>query len=167
MRLRPALSLVVLISLLAGCAGGVSLRPAPAAPEVPLSVIHDPGEDVTRPAPRPHAAPRPHGRSAAALDTTSPAERAAATAGSAGGRVLGETLASLGPPGEGGFWLRTGLVSRERPGRVVTAQGASVALELRPSGREAGSGSQISLAAMRALGLPLTRLAPLTVRVLD
>ena len=158
MRLCPALSLVLLTGLLAGCAGGLSLRPAPAVPEVPVSVIHTPGDDVTRPE------PRPLGRSAAALDTTSAAERAAAMAGSAGGRVLGETLASLGAPGEGGFWLRTGLVSREQPGRVVTADGASVAVELRPSGREAGSGSQISLAALRALGLPLTRLAPLTVR---
>ena len=161
MRLRPALSLVVLTGLLAGCAGGFSLRPAPAAPEVPVSVIHAPGDDVTRPE------PRPLGRSAAALATPSPAARAAATAASGGGQVLGDTLAGLGPPGEGGFWLSTGLVSRERPGRVVTAGGASVALELRPSGREAGSGSQISLAALRALGLPLTRLAPLTVRALD
>ena len=161
MRLRPALSLVALTGLLAGCAGEFPLRPAPAAPGVPVSVVHDPGDDVTRPE------PRPRGRGAAAFDTTSPAERAAATAVSAEGRILGETLSGLGPPGEGGFWLRTGLVSHERPGRVVAAGGASVALELRPSGREPGSGSQISLAALRALGLPLTRLAPLTVRALD
>ena len=51
--------------------------------------------------------------------------------------------------------------------RVVSAGGESVAVELRPSGREAGSGSQISLAALRALGLSLTQLAPLTVYALD
>lgn len=142
------------------------------APEMPVDVIYAPGEDVLRPAPRPGtgsaAAPlRPQGRTADALDTTSAAERSAASSAPAGGRELGETLAGLGPPAEGGFWLRTGLVSDTRAGRVVAAGGSAVALELRPSGRESGSGSQISLAALRALGLPLTQLAELTVFALD
>ncbi len=167
--MRVLLALVVLV--LAGCAGGFSLRPTPQEPEIPVPVTIEPDADVLRPAPRPDAGRtatlRPQARTADALDTTSAAERAAATSSSAGGRELGETLAGLGSPAEGGFWLRTGLVSDARAGRVETADGAGVALELRPSGREAGSGSQISLAALRALGLPLTQLATLTVFALD
>lgn len=164
--------LALLVLPLAGCAGGFSLRGAPPEPEVPVSVIYAPDADVVRPVPRggttSATAPlRPQGRTADALDTTSAAERTAATSAPTGGRALGETLAGLGSPAEGGFWLRTGLVSDARPGRVVAADGAAVAVELRPSGREAGSGSQISLAALRALGLPLTQLASLTVFALD
>ena len=48
-------------------------------------------------------------------------------------------------------------------GRVTTAAGQSVALELRPSGAAPTAGSHLSLAAMRALGLPLGQLA--TIRV--
>jgi hypothetical protein len=47
-------------------------------------------------------------------------------------------------------------------GRVVF-DGTSVALELRPSGGAVGSGSQISLAAMRLIGAPLTGLPDITV----
>lgn len=77
--------------------------------------------------------------------------------------ALGETLAGLGAPGEAGIWLRTGLVTAPRPGRIVTATGASLSVELRPSGTAATAGSQLSLAAMRALALPLTQLASVTV----
>jgi len=162
--------LASLVLVLAGCAGGFSLRPAPQEPEAPVSVIFAPDEDVLRPVSRPDssaAALRPQGRSVDALDTTSAAERTAAASAPSGGRALGETLAGLGSPAEGGFWLRSGLVRETRAGRVVAADGTAVAVELRPSGREAGSGSQISLAALRALGLPLTQLAPLTVFALD
>jgi len=49
-------------------------------------------------------------------------------------------------------------------GRVEDpATGRSVAVELRPSGGVQGSGSQISLAAMRLLDLPLTALVELVV----
>jgi len=169
----------ILALALSGCAGGFSLRPAPTspAPEAPVSAILEPGEDVLRPAPRPGtteavrtAAPlRAQGRTAEALDTTTASERAAATDATPGpaGAVLGETLAGLGPPTEPGFWLRTGLVDRVRQGRVQTAGGASLRLELRPSGNAPGAGSQISLAAIRALEAPLTQLLPLTVFALD
>lgn len=173
--LLPATALLVL----AACGGALPLaRPAP-PPAIPVAVIEDPGEDVLRPAARPRLAgalpatvapvpARPQARTAEALDATSAAERAAARAVAPGqGRRLGETLAGLGPPAEQGFWLRTGLVDRVRAGRAETASGAAVAVELRPSGGPAGGGSQISLAAMRALDLPLTGLATLAVFVLD
>nr|WP_246849340.1 D-galactarate dehydratase [Rubellimicrobium arenae] len=75
---------------------------------------------------------------------------------------LGTTVASLGSPANPGLWLETPLVSEPTQGRVEY-NGQSVALELRPSGGEPGSGSQISLEAMRALGAPLTGLPELTV----
>jgi len=169
------LILPFLLLALSGCAGGLSPRSAP--PEVPVSVTLEPGEDVLRPVARPAtpearqaSAPlRPQGRTADALDTTTARERAAATAEAQGpaGAALGETLAGLGPPTEPGFWLRTGLVDRPRQGRVQTAGGATVRLELRPSGNAPGSGSQISLAAIRALEASLTQLLPLTVFALD
>ncbi|MGY6536061.1 MAG: hypothetical protein ACXIVG_12000 [Pararhodobacter sp.] len=163
--------------LLSGCAG---LQRTPSAPDVPVTVIDAPDDSVARPERRPGtaasgvaAAPRtalrPAGRTAEALDTTSEAERAAARSAAArpGGQALGETLAGLGAPTEGGFWLRTGLVTQPRPGRLVSASGASVAVELRPSGRAPGSGSEVSLAALRALDLPLTGLATLQVFATD
>lgn len=167
MRLVP----LIIALALSGCAGGFPWRPAPAAPEVDVPVTLSPGDEVLRPVARPGtgtALPRPQGRTADALDSTTEAERTAATAPPAsGGRALGETLAGLGPPTEPGFWLRTGLVREARAGRVVSASGTAVAVELRPSGGEAGAGSQISLAALRALGLPLTQLAPLSVFTTD
>ena len=78
-------------------------------------------------------------------------------------RALGETVVSLGNAAETGFWLKTSLVSNESTGRVTdTASGKSLNVTLLPL-EEQGSGSQISLSAMRALGLPLTSLSPVTV----
>jgi hypothetical protein len=142
--------------MLSGCAAGLR-EAAPAAMA--------PGVETVRPAPRPAVAMDPGaGRTAAALDATTPAERAAALAPAAGGRALGRTLASLGDPGQAGFWMVTPLVAAPRPGRVThPASGGTVGLELRPSGGVPGSGSQLSLAAFRALGLPLTALVELEV----
>ena len=109
----------------------------------------------------------PTGRTADALDTTSPEERQAAAApapAATPGRELGRTVASLGDPSQGGFWLATPLVTETVQGRVThPPSGASVRLELRPSGAMVGSGSQLSLAAFRALDLPLTGLPELVV----
>ena len=169
--MRVALSLALLLPI-AGCADlrlPWSDRTSDAGPEVP--VVLAPGEDVPRPEARPgtEATGAPLnviGQTAAALDRPSPAERAAAQAGAGqAGNFLGETLASLGAPGESGFWLVTGLVSERVSGRVEAAAGQSVGVELRPSGREPGAGSQISLSAMRALDLPLTALPTLRVFV--
>jgi hypothetical protein len=164
---------LLLCCLAAGCGGqGLPGRePAGAAPAFEGAVVE--GTGAARPMPRPDrgaAAPalRPPpqgGRTAAAFDTTSEAERAAARAPApAGGRLLGATIASLGSPAEPGFWLRTPLVQAPARGRVVVAAtGAEAQVELLPSGGAPGSGSQLSLPAFRLLGLPLTALPELEV----
>ncbi|PVA07052.1 hypothetical protein [Thalassorhabdomicrobium marinisediminis] len=107
--------------------------------------------------------PPPTARTVEQFDTTSAEDRAAATAAPSGGeRRLGTTIASLGSPTDPGIWFKTPLVSQVTQGRVEY-QGTSVNVELRPSGGAAGSGSQISLAAMRLLGAPLTGLPEVTV----
>lgn len=108
-------------------------------------------------APEPAAA---GAQTAAALDATTQADKAAAlSAGGKGGTSLGQVVVSLGSPSEQGFWLRSALVSAPAKGRVVTDQGASIAVDLLP-----GTGAaQLSLPAFRALGLPLTGLPQVTV----
>ena len=102
------------------------------------------------------------------FDSAMPGERSAAleppaTAAADDGR-LGTTIASLGDPAEAGFWIRTPLVTEPAPGRVVyPISGRSVQVQLIPSGGVAGSGSQVSLAAMRLLDAPLTELPELVV----
>ena len=99
-------------------------------------------------------------KSASALDATSEAERSAAlAAGAAGGVELGTVVVSLGSPAEQGFWLRSSLVTAPAKGRVVTDEGASIAVDLLPG----TGGAQLSLPAFRALGLPLTGLPQVTV----
>ena len=101
------------------------------------------------------------GATAAALDTTSEAEKATALATPAAGgeRELGRVVVALGPPGEQGIWLKTALVTAVGKGRVVTASGATLAVELRPG----TGGALLSLAAFQALGLKLTDLPEVTV----
>jgi len=98
------------------------------------------------------------------FDTTTEADRAAAIVEepAAEDRLLGTTIASLGPPADPGIWLETPLVSVLTPGRIDYL-GTSINVELRPSGGTAGSGSQISLAAMRLIAAPLTSLPELQV----
>ncbi|EBA10650.1 hypothetical protein RCCS2_02620 [Roseobacter sp. CCS2] len=98
------------------------------------------------------------------FDTTSAEERAAAVVSEqpSAAAPLGTTIAALGPPAEPGIWLKTPLVTELTLGRV-SYQGKTINIELRPSGGAAGSGSQISLAAMRLIEAPLTSLPELTV----
>ena len=106
------------------------------------------------------------GISADSLDTTSDKDKEAALETTESGREtrLGTTIASLGAVGEQGFWLKTPLVLKESAGRVVWQDnGNSVNITLIPKQGETTSGSQISLAAMRALGIPLTALPELIV----
>lgn len=159
----------VCASVLAGCGMFDRFQRDTAGPGAEVAAeISAPAADTARPASRPGASglrPPTGARTAEVFDTTTQAERVAAVAAPAApGQQLGRTIASLGPPGEPGFWLRTGLVQEVAEGRVLHApSGASVRLELRPSGATPGSGSQLSLPAFRALGLPLTALPALTV----
>lgn len=112
------------------------------------------------PPPRPPAA----ARTVTEFDTTTDADRAAAldVQVDTPSADLGTTLATLGSPTEPGIWLKTPLVDELTPGRV-SYNGTDANVELRPSGGAAGSGSQISLAAMRVLNIPLTEIAEVTV----
>ncbi len=155
---RLRLTLILPLALLAGCA---LFDPVDATAPGPDTAM---GEDVAASA----APPPPQGaRTADAFDTTTPQQRAAATAAptrSGGETRLGATVVSLGPPAEPGLWLRTALVSAPVQGRVeLPGSGKSVTLELRPLGSAESGGSEISLAAMRLLDLPLTALPELVV----
>jgi hypothetical protein len=112
------------------------------------------------PPPRPPAA----ARTVEQFDTTSAADKAEALAVKVDTPVaaLGTTQATLGPPAEPGIWLKTPLVNAPTMGRL-SYNGKDANVELRPSGGSAGSGSQISLAAMRLLDIPLTDIAEVTV----
>lgn len=117
---------------------------------------------------RPDARPPPAGaQTAEGFDTTTMAERqAAATAPPARERMLGRSVATLGDPSTPGFWASTPLVDRIRPGRLTyRGSGKSVLVELRPRDAAPGAGTQVSLAAMRVLGVPLTALVEVTVHI--
>ncbi|MGF6859789.1 hypothetical protein ABIE69_000344 [Rhodobacteraceae bacterium MBR-64] len=132
--------------------GPSNVRPAPPAAAAATAV--------------PAAQSRGGRLTAEGFDTSSQAERQAAR-DAAGGVLVGRTVASLGPPREQGFWLRTGLVRAEQPGRVVLAGTAtSVKVTLRPMGGDPAAGGQLSLAAFRVLGVPLTTLPQLEVYTL-
>jgi hypothetical protein len=107
---------------------------------------------------------RSGGQDVAALDSTTAAQRAAATAGaSAGqGQVLGVVAVALGSPAQQGLWLKSGLVAAPRAGRVMLQNGAGVDVTLLPG----TGGATLSLAAYRALGLGLTDLPLVQVQAL-
>ncbi|MGK7755498.1 MULTISPECIES: hypothetical protein [unclassified Roseovarius] len=107
-------------------------------------------------------APPANAQTADQFDTTTEEERTAAVEeaqGGGGDRDLGTTVASLGAVAEPGIWMKTPLVSAPGKGRVeYPAKGTTVAVDLIPLDGEAGSGSQMSLAAMRLLEADLTGL---------
>lgn len=147
--------LVLMLAALAGCAaapGGSGF-----ASSEPIGI-----RPQTRPAEGAAPLPMAGARTAEAFDTTTAAQRAAATAAPpapSGERELGAVAVSLGNPAEPGFWLRWSGVTAPGPGRVVTAAGQAVLVDLMP-----GEGAaQLSLPAFRALGLPLAGLATVTV----
>ena len=163
--MRVMIPLVLLA--LAGCtqAQFEELFP-PAAPELTEASVtpeaRPPTLDTTPPPP-----PPPTATTVEEFDTTTVEDRAAALAPvpePAGEQRLGTTLATLGDPADPGIWISTPLVSELVMGRVeVPGTGRTVTLELRPSGGEAGSGSEISLPAMRLLEVPLTAIQELIV----
>lgn len=128
------------------------------------SVAPDGTADIAAPAPVLAPSPPPTAVTADQFDTTTTADRDAATdtVTPVADAALGNTIASLGPPAEPGIWLKTPLVSSTTAGRIVY-EGSTINIELRPSGGAVGSGSQISLAAMRLINAPLTSLPELTV----
>lgn len=130
---------LVSVSLLVpGCGLLDRVMPGPVV-DAPVSAAQTPDAATPRPQARPDPAP-------------SPARPAAVPGG------LGTTVAALGDPTQPGLWLRTPLVTAERPG-VVRYGGQAVAVTLIPLPDAApGAGSQLSLQAMRALGAPLTEL---------
>lgn len=121
-----------------------------------------PAAPTLNPAPPPP--PPASATTAEQFDTTSDADRALATAPTTAqtSTSLGTTIASLGPPAEPGIWLKTPLVTQLTLGRIEY-EGTSINIELRPSGGASGSGSQISLAAMRLIKAPLISLPELIV----
>ncbi|MDF0602911.1 hypothetical protein P1J78_19385 [Psychromarinibacter sp. C21-152] len=93
-------------------------------------------------------------------ETTAPAPEPEA----AGDGRLGTTVASIGAADEPGFWIKTPLVTEAASGRLFyPASGRTVQVQLIPSGGAAGSGSQVSLAALRLLDAPLDGLPELVV----
>ena len=99
-------------------------------------------------------------QTAAVLDQSTPEQVAAAIAPVASGeRELGKVVVALGSPAEQGFWIKTPLAVVAGKGRVVTADGKTVNVDLQPG----SGGALLSLAAFRALGLGLTDLPEVTV----
>lgn len=145
--------LLALLPLLGACsmAGLGTSTPRPDGSDV--VVVVNPGEDVLRPRARPDGT-----AGEGELPQTGEAPPEPQSNG-----YLGETLAGLGAPGETGLWLTTGLVAVTQPGRIETETGQSLDVELRASGAAPSAGSQISLQAMQALGLPFAGLSTLKV----
>lgn len=131
-------------------------RPDEMRPTAPIGLRPE-ARPLSATAPR----PGPGARTAQALDTTTAQQKATALATPpvAGARKLGTTIVTLGLVTEPGFWLRSSLVRAGGPGRAETAGGAAIKVDLIP-----GTGAaQLSLAAFRALNLPLTGLPEVTV----
>ena len=150
MRIYVIPALVILVALsLTGCGMIDRFKPAPK----PAPIVVPVAPTVVLP-------PMGQGQTAAALDQTTAAEKAAATAAPSGGeRSLGTAVVGLGSPAEQGFWLKSSLIAAPAKGRVATATGATVNVDLLP-----GTGAALlSLAAFRALGLGLTDLPEVTV----
>ncbi len=132
--------------------------------------VQTPTEDTMRPVYRAKSPPTGpglvEGVEAAVLDQTTnlQKEQALSVSDQPAENEIGKTIAALGVVSEQGFWLKTSLVVIKTEGRVVwAANGNSVNVTLIPKPGVASSGSQLSLAAMRALGIPLTALTELIV----
>ena len=164
MRITIAASALLVTSiLLGGCTEGAMNASRPdAGLQTQMS-----GDQVTAAAAVTRApAPRPAARATAAqLDTTTPEQRAAAAKPAETTETkLGSTIASLGNPSEGGFWIKTPLVKERGLGRIVDpATGKSAKVDLIPLDGPASGGSQVSLPALQLLGVSLTDLPTLEV----
>ena len=171
---RSILPALAILSILSGCAQLQRILPqreaapavdpstvvVPEAPEEVAEVVTEAGRSEALPANR---------RTAEDFDTTTAEERAVAVAAAQqtpedAERLLGSTIASLGDATEPGLWLKTPLVGAVTQGRIEDAgRGTTVLVELRPLPGGASGGSQISLAALRLLEVPLTDLPTIEV----
>lgn len=158
-------AMILTAGVLAGCAPGVMTSgrtEAPAAPQTQMTTQQVAAATaITRaPAPRPAARATP-----AQLDTTTPDQRAAAARPAEAAETrLGTTIASLGNPSEGGFWIKTPLVRERGVGRIVDpSTGKSAKVDLIPLDGPASGGSQVSLPALQLLGVSLTDLPTIEV----
>jgi len=160
-----------IVAATAGCStlsdrfGMDASQSEPAAASAPTEA---PAEAATAPAAATPPAASPiatGGSSAEALDTTTAAEREAASRAPASiGAALGTTVVSLGSATEPGLWLKTPLVDAEQPGRVTNpATGKSAAVTLIPLDGPATAGSRMSLPALRLIGASLTDLTTVEV----
>ena len=158
--MQKKLGILGLCAVLAGC--GILPKETQDAP--PVQAVAD---GQMRPQSRPETLdtsarrPPPTARTVEEFDTTTRDEReAAASAPVSAERALGSTIVSLGDPTRPGFWVETSLVSAPGKGRVVNPDtGQSAQVDLLPAD---GTGSRMSLAAMRLIGVPLTGLAEVT-----
>ena len=136
--------------VLSGCDTGIPLLGRSADQNDVVEATDVTGDDtVIRPKSRPEAG--------ATMAAPMPAPMPASS-----GPVLGTTIASLGDPARGGYWLETPLVTQEQAGSVQY-QGGAIAVTLIPTGGARTSASRLSLAAMQALGAPLTDLVEVVV----
>jgi hypothetical protein len=168
--LTPGAIGLLALSVLAGCNPQASTRTS----ERPVAQA-EPGKVETNLSPEQLAAataitrapaPRPAARaSASQLDTTTAEQKAAASAVPAVAETrLGTTVASLGDPTEGGFWIKTPLVDTRGIGRIVNpVNGKSAKVDLIPLDGPASGGSQVSLPALQLLGVSLTDLPTIEV----
>lgn len=164
--MKVRFAIVIMAMPLAACAPGQGLFDLKSNEDSSDVRVRSPSEGQTRPKVRPSQGaivrPPSGARTAEAFDTTTEDERAAAvqTAQSeTQATLLGATIASLGAPSESGIWMKTPLVDGPAKGRVDDpASGGSVAVDLMPLDAPRGAGSQLSLAAMRLLGVGLTDL---------
>lgn len=159
------IAVVAALLVLAGCAQGPGMmRPksaTDAAPGLPTQTVA-----VTEAIGTDSAPPATNAVTVEQFDTTTTAERKAAEVAppEPSESRLGTTIASLGDPTDPGFWAETGLVKAVTEGRLeYPGSGKSVKVELRPSGGVPGSGTRVSLPALRVLEAPLTDLPQLVV----
>ncbi|MDE4138823.1 MULTISPECIES: hypothetical protein [Rhodobacterales] len=150
-----ALPLSLSLLLLAGCGNldfpdlrgqAASSTPAPTAAPVTGAPLDATGGALTVP-------------DAVEEDMVSEAEAPAASSIFTGTE---QVVASLGDPAVPGLWMETSLVGTEQQAVLRSASGAEVQVTLKPAAN--GGSARVSIAAMRALGLPLTELVELQVR---
>ena len=162
----PRIALCLPLLALAACSNPTSTTPE-SPPRTPASTVTTESSTAATALPAATAAPvpRPNARTAAELNTTTPAQRTAAAAAPATQQQkLGNTVASLGDPTQPGFWVKTPLVSAEADGRIVNpANGKSAKVRLIPLAGPASGGSQVSLPALQLIGVSLTDLPTIEV----